>query len=234
MNNTPFQAFLELIKVDQLIEGINKQVARLNDEIAVLDNQKNKMVADLDATSHAVHDAQKAVDSKELDMRTLDGREKEKKHRLENVSGHKEYQSLKSELDAISKQQQELEVVLLEVWHTLETKKKDYEALKASTHTQQIELDGSLKTKEAEKVTLLEQIENHTQERNSKEHNVPQEWLEKYVLMRARVPDPVVPVLNGSCSACFYKVNEQDMQELRRRKLLQCKDCYRFLYLETV
>src|SRR5579872_1030757 len=128
MNSTPFQAFLELVKIDQEIEGFNKAVAKITDETATARMQENRYQAEFALAEQAVRDAQKEVDGKELDMRTLDAREKEKKHRLENVSGHKEYQSLKSELDAIVKQQQELEAVLLEVWHTLESKKKDYEA----------------------------------------------------------------------------------------------------------
>ena len=54
---------------------------------------------------------------------------------------------------------------------------------------------------------------------------------EKYAVMRAKVTDPVVPVIDGSCSACFYKISPQDMQLLARRKLVQCKDCFRLLYL---
>lgn len=72
------------------------------------------------------------------------------------------------------------------------------------------------------------------QDRQSKEQAVPAEWLEKYATMRARVTDPVVPVINGDCSACFYQVSTQDMQQLRHRKLLQCKDCFRLLYLPEV
>jgi predicted nucleic acid-binding Zn-ribbon protein len=45
------------------------------------------------------------------------------------------------------------------------------------------------------------------------------------------VADPIVPVFDGSCSACFYAMTGQDMQELYKNKLLQCRGCYRFVYL---
>ena len=51
-------------------------------------------------------------------------------------------------------------------------------------------------------------------------------------MMRERVSDPVVPILQGGCSACFYKTPEQDLILLKRNKLLQCKNCYRFLFFE--
>lgn len=69
-------------------------------------------------------------------------------------------------------------------------------------------------------------------ERLHKEKGLPEEWLEKYAIMRARINDPVVPVFDGNCSACFYKISVQDMQFLKHRKLIQCKDCFRLLYLE--
>ncbi len=80
---------------------------------------------------------------------------------------------------------------------------------------------------------LTKTIKDRLQERAALEKNVPAEWLEKYASMRSRVPDPVVPVINGHCSACVYKVSDQDMLMLSRNKLLQCKDCYRFLYLPS-
>ena len=49
--------------------------------------------------------------------------------------------------------------------------------------------------------------------------------------MQSRVTDPVVPVQQGSCSACFYDITEQRLVALRRHALLQCEGCYRFLYM---
>src|SRR5579872_5353453 len=122
MNSTPFQAFLELVKIDQEIEGFNKAVAKITDETATARMQENRYQAEFALAEQAVRDAQKEVDAKELDMRTLDAQEKEKKHRLENVTGHKEYQSVKAEIESVAQKQQALEATLLHVWHSLETK----------------------------------------------------------------------------------------------------------------
>ena len=71
------------------------------------------------------------------------------------------------------------------------------------------------------------------EEQEVKIKGIPEEWLEKYSIMRTRVPNPIVSVKNGSCSACFHALTQQDMLNLQRRKLLQCRDCYRFLYIES-
>jgi predicted nucleic acid-binding Zn-ribbon protein len=50
--------------------------------------------------------------------------------------------------------------------------------------------------------------------------------------MKHNVPDPIVPVLNECCSACFYAVLYQDMVKLKKAELLPCRNCYRFLYYD--
>ncbi len=67
-----------------------------------------------------------------------------------------------------------------------------------------------------------------------KETGVPNEWLEKYSHMRLRVIDPVVPVMFGGWSACSYAVTEQELVRLKRKALIQCKGCFRLLYMQEV
>ena len=71
----------------------------------------------------------------------------------------------------------------------------------------------------------------YEQKRPEKEKIVPEEWLEKYTIMKAQVSDPVVPITQETCSACFYALTNQDIICARRGRLLQCKGCYRLLYL---
>lgn len=100
-------------------------------------------------------------------------------------------------------------------------------------HKKKLEEIHVLRQEVQRKIDVFQQeLISKEQARDDKEKCVPDEWLEKYSMMRMRVADPVVPVLNTSCSACFYTVTEQGMQQLSRNQLLQCKECYRFLYLE--
>lgn len=133
----------------------------------------------------------------------------------------------------LKKKQHVLEESLLQAWHVLEAKKKDFE-IKHQEVEATIKRLREVTLKTAEQITdLAKEVEHLNIERAQKEFGVPAEWLEKYALMRSQVTDPVVPVVDGSCSACFYRVLDQDMVMLRRKKLLQCKDCYRFLYIES-
>src|SRR5260221_635295 len=93
-----------------------------------------------------------------------------------------------------------------------------------------ITFDQGILSLEQANAELQQKLNALQQDRPAKEQLVPQEWLDKYASMRSKVENPVVPVAGDSCSACYYMISAPDLQALRRQKLVQCKDCYRFLY----
>lgn len=232
MTQTPFEQFIALVEVDQKINSLNssisshqKKIEALRTELAV-----NKQVCEKAKTKF--DQMRKEVDDKELEMKILDQQESEKKTRLDNVASHKEYQSLKAEIDQLKKKQHDLEEQLMTVWNQLENAKKELDSANNLCQQQEEKLHQEIKQIEEQISKIAAQRDALLQERQQKEPLVPDEWIQKYAIMRAKVTDPVVPVINESCSACFYKVSTQDLQELKRRKLVQCKDCYRLLYLQ--
>lgn len=233
MQETPFTQFLDLIQLDQRIEARNKECQKFIKQLKELQEQDKVQSDAVQLLKHETAHAQKAVDAFELEMKTLDAAEKEKKHRLDNVTNHKEYQSLKHEIDELKKKQHALEEELLAAWHKLEQKKSLLQEKQDTFNKMHGEIQERIAAITQQHDVCKLEVDTLVAQRPAKEEGVPAEWLDKYLMMRAQVPDPVVPVINGSCSACFYKVNEQDLLLLKHKKLLQCKDCYRFLYLPT-
>jgi predicted nucleic acid-binding Zn-ribbon protein len=230
MSETPFQAFIDLIQFDQASLSIEQAIKALQQEIETLKKQEIESNHKFDEVKQKVHDARKEVDELELEMKELDQAEKNKKERLETATDYKQYQSFKNEIEALKRKQHEYEEVLLNAWNRLENAQKEFEIIKKD-HANKIDMLSKEIEKKMQVISGLQtDINERSEQRIIKEKIVPQEWLEKYAMMRSKVSNPVVPVINGSCSACFYKVTEQDLIQLRRRKLLQCKGCYRFLY----
>lgn len=231
MNETPFEQFIALVEVDQKINALNKSIHVLEQENSAQRQIDGSHQAALDKVKQKLHDERKEVDAKELEMKTLDIQEADKKKRLDTVANHKEYSSIKGEIDQLKKEQHILEDSLMQAWNRLETAKKEVDSAAASyeqNHKKSLEVIA-LNDQKISEINI--QITALIADRHEKEKNVPAEWLEKYAVMRARVSDPVVPVVDGNCSACFYKISAQDLQFLNRRKLVQCKDCFRLLYL---
>ena len=179
--------------------------------------------------SKRVFQFKKRVDEQELEMKSLDQKEKEKKQRLEHLADYKEYQAIKAEIEAIQRVQVDQEQFVLDAWNQLEhaqqalqKKTKEYEEQLLQLH----EKEQVLQTKSAH---LIDEISTLTAQREEKEVGVPAEWLEKYTMMRARVADPVVEIFHQSCSACSHIITQQEMIRAKRGALVQCQNCYRLI-----
>jgi predicted nucleic acid-binding Zn-ribbon protein len=234
MAEFPLNSFIDLITFDQSILSLEKAMEQNNKEIIDLKQEINVIAQEVHQSKGTVHDLRKQVDEHELTMKELDAQAKERKARLESASNPKEYSALRHEIESIKQKQHDYEETLLDAWKLLEGAQQGLEAAAARHVQQSQELAKKITEKEQDNKQLQEQLKSLQQERPAKEKIIPQEWLDKYATMRSRVPDPVVPVNGDSCSACYYMISAPDMQALRRNKLIQCKDCYRFLYLPAM
>jgi predicted nucleic acid-binding Zn-ribbon protein len=234
MSDHPFLRFIDLVNFDQKIHSLETEKKSILSATASLKNQEEEYARDLDEMNKRVFQLKKKVDEQELEMKSLDQKEKDKKQRLERLADYKEYQAIKAEIEAIQQMQVDREQLVLDAWHQLENaqhslqkKTKEHEVLLQQLHEKMQELE----TKAAH---LSDEIANLTTQRAGKETNVPAEWLEKYTMMRARVPDPVVEIFHQSCSACSHLITQQEMIRAKRGALLQCQNCYRLLYAPEI
>jgi len=232
MNGNPFEVFIDLVNFDQKTVGFQKSIEKIKKEIDILKEQQKELESDMQNSKYALHELQKDVDMRELEMSELDLMESDKKKRLDQTSNQKEYISIKKEIENISKKRHESEDPLLDAWNKLEVSKQTFKEKESSYDKKMIDLNKKIEEKEKELSQLQIDLKGHNKQRRDKEKLVNPEWLEKYSLMHSRVSNPVVVVQQGSCSACFYKVTSQLLIELRKRKMVNCKGCYRFLYLE--
>jgi len=226
----PFDYFIDLINFDQKLHLCELDIKKQEQEIVQLQDQKKSLDLELHKAKNELHDAKKLVDEKELEMKELEMRESDKKKRMDRVSNQKEYQSIKHELGTITSSQLALEDSLIAAWNQFEIAQNKFDKHESEYAQAVNDLDAQIIQQKVVLKELQEQLSEKKKIRSSKEESVPEEWLEKYMIMRARVSDPVVPVVDGSCVSCFNPVTGQDIISINRNKLLQCKGCYRFLY----
>jgi predicted nucleic acid-binding Zn-ribbon protein len=232
MNEYPLSKFIDLIEYDQSIVAAEKEKTALQHDLHKHKNEFDVLQTSLENAKLHLHEVRKEVDVKEREMADLDEQEKRKKERLENATSQREYESLKHEIEAIKKKQHGLEEGLVAVWRAFEIAQKETEEKKTFCVQRSAQLDVVIQ-EIMKKIEVIDaKIEELLGVRSQKEEGIPGEWLEKYASMRLKVSNPVVPVQNGSCSACFYQVSQKDLAELRKNKLIVCRDCFRLLYLE--
>jgi len=233
MKQDPFGTFIELIKFDQETISLDKTIKKNQSEFQELKNQKKSVEDAIESIHTQMIQARKFVDEKELEMKDLDAQEKDQKKHLDNAHNQKEYESAMSEIAALKEDQLHLEDELIAAWNKLETIKKKYNHKKDSAQEEIIEIEKQITQKEQEIQEVQKQIATRDSERDDKYTGIPEEWLERYKAMRGRVSNPVVPVADGtSCGGCFYIIPPQDMARLEKKALLQCKACYRLLYMK--
>lgn len=234
MQKDPFSLFIDLVNVDRTIFELTQAKQEAEHEIGILQEQEKKLNADVAHAKEQAHDAKKKVMAVELAIKELDADELKKKSQFERVSGQKEYYAVQAELEQLNTKRLQLEDDLMTAWHTAESAERDYlkNQTRASEHLHK--LAEAIGAKEQEKKVTQARIDEHIAQRDDKERGVPEDWLATYVSMRSQVADPVVPDENGMCSVCMYPITGADMAALRRHTLVQCKGCFRLLYLASM
>lgn len=232
MSENPFSAFIDLITLDQKIRTAHDQIIQFKNGMQAYTDQKNELIDRFEKFKEHVKELRKMVDAQELEMKVLDEQEKAKKERLDQSSNAKEYQSLKKEIDHLKHEQHDFEAKLMGIWNKLEVAQKELQEQQAGFDSKLEEIHTAISERQTNVDQLQKELDTLQKERPTKEVGVPEEWLEKYTHMRMQVADPVVSVMRGGCSACFYTITDQELLRLKRRALVQCKGCFRLLYME--
>lgn len=231
MNNFPIEKFLGLVELDRSIVQLDSTLEKLNQDVQEARRQYEQIAEFVQKALDLEKEQRKRVDELELRMSELDDIRTQKLDKLDTASNEKEYIALKNEIDATKQEQHELEAELLSGWKSYESARIEHQRKAQEAQSKQDTLDTTIQEKMKEVDRVKSERATVEGQRPQHKEGIPEEWLEKYALMHKQVADPVVPVENEICTACFYNVLKQDMIDLGRRKMLQCRDCFRFLYL---
>lgn len=234
MSKSPFDLFIDLIRFDQTLYETEKEIIALETEVEELEDQLVAFKGLFEKEQAKLHDLKKEVDMQELEMKTLDEKGKSIQKRFSEASNNKEYIALKKETEEVQQQQMDAENQLIAAWNNLENAQKSVVEKEKEYHSQKEIFEQQMAEKQAKVDVLEAQFQQEQKGRTAKEEGVPEEWIEKYERMRNSVPDPVAAVDEQDCKACFHTLTNQEMAHLKRKKLLQCKGCYRFLYIDYV
>ena len=232
MYKNSLDLFIKLISFDQSLVKTQKEIGEITGSLDACNKELVNLSTSLEKSSEQVKKLKMEVDSKELEMKILDEKEKSGKERLASVSNDKEYQALKREIEQSKQKQHDYEDILVAVWANYESAQKDLDQKKQKFEEEKEEIERVITEKEERLSVLSKIVETHSQERSVKQEDIPEEWLTLYKRMSSAVPNPVVEVVRGSCTACFYKIPHQDLLTLENSELPSCKGCYRLLYVK--
>lgn len=232
MKEYPFQALIHLVEFDQSIVAVERTVASVTKERDLFLAKREALMADVEAAHAVVFECNKAVHEQELVMKDLDAQERMAKERLETAANNKQYVALQGEIVLLKKAQHDMEQHVLSAWSRLEMQQASYALKKEQVEKEVRLLQDNIACKQEEIDRLVTQINNLRSERPGKVVQVAQDWLDKYEHLGSRVSDPVVAIDTNACPACSQELTSQDIMRLKRGALLQCRGCFRLLYLK--
>jgi len=213
-------------KIFKLKSDIDSTKKSLNDDSVLI----SKLKVLLESKKQLCAQLQKNVDFFELDSKTFEEDEKAKSLKLDSIKNQKEYKSLAAEVEHVRKERVKFEDQITEAWYNLENAEKEYEAENLKIVEKEELLVKDMEAKTAIINEAIAALDILNEERLTISSRIPADWLSKYDRMRHSVDDPIVAVINGSCSSCYYAVLQQDYLRLKKSGVLPCRSCYRFLY----
>lgn len=234
LSHQTLKSFIDLVTFDQRFIELQKKISNIQID---LDKNKQQQVVEqqrLEQVATKKNELQKAIHAQELSLSELQEQEQRLAKNLEALSSPKEYDAALKEMDNLRFSRATLEQKLTQQMNKMQTIEKEYAAAVAQSQELFASLHTAFELGQQQIQSLQQELRAIDEQRSEKIVGIPADWMDMYELMRGRVADPVVPLLQDSCSICFYAVTPRDLQLIRRSAIIQCKDCYRFLYETTV
>lgn len=229
---TPYHFFITFAQADGAFiqalgerDKMSQKISELERQIAQATERK------IQAHAHVLQ-ARKEHALKDLELKTITEHCRRASERLEKTTCSREYMSAQQELDRLLPKKEMLETAFIELWEALEKLELQYEQLVKK-------LLYEAEQNEIQRQEILEHrarcehaLSNFDATRLHARSRVPAEWITTYDMMRTRVSNPVVSVVGESCGGCVFNISAHEMQRIKKRQLVTCKQCFRILYSE--
>jgi predicted nucleic acid-binding Zn-ribbon protein len=225
-----WQYVKDLVECDKNITSLGEDIENSSKHIRNDQATISSLEAAIVEKTKVLFSSKKNLELKELDIKTLQEQEQHKRENLDVVKDQKEYKALEREIDYLNIKRSTIQDETLHQWITLEKQTLAFEEEKKSAEEKVKIAHSSISIKKDHVATIEVKYQQAIQQRLLIVPHIPAEWLTKYDRMKSTVPDPVVPVENDHCSACFYSILYQDLVRLKQSNILLCRNCYRFLY----
>jgi uncharacterized protein len=230
MAGISFDAFINLVKIDKELYQLSQEKDALVKEREQLGHNLKTLDDEIERDCESAYAIKKSIADQELELRTIDSKERERKEQLADASTAREYFLIEQELKDIKKRKSFHEEQLFALWQKLEGTQQQHEQLVKQVPARKQQIQDTINSIDRRFISLDAHIKDYTQERNAYYKQADPELLSVYETMKEQVHNPVVPLKNNTCPVCFYMVTQHDLQTISKGQLLRCKDCYRLLY----
>jgi len=230
MDYSEVKKFLVFVEINSEINELESDKILVEKEITKAETLIQHYTSQISNNNVRLSAKNKNYHSLELDLKTVNSQESDKKLKLERISNSREFFAVHQELEEIIKKKSTLEAAYLNSWQEVETLEKEFTEVNKN-----LELTVATELKEVENFRRrMKSIENQLRDLVKRKDEsvklVDSELLGQYTSMKQSTKNPVVKVKRDSCGGCFYLLSRQDLLSIEQHKLIRCKNCYRIIY----
>lgn len=221
----------KLVALDDQINTTKKEMATAQDEYAQKTTYITKRAAQADSLKSRAKEMHKEIDCLTLNVTEAQAEFERKNAMLGTLTHAKEYNALETELAGLERRitgMQKKIVTLRDQHDTAELEYADMADALVADEAKVADIKAHTNEIVGKCASRIAELELLWKEQFAK---VPPALSATYAQLRARVPNPVVPVVSSSCSACFEGLLHQDSTALTEKTVIRCRSCYRFLFL---
>jgi uncharacterized protein len=209
---------------DRLDRG-PKQVRARTALVAQAEEQLAKAQADIKA-------ARVALDQKQLQLKTGEGKIIDLKVKLNQSNTNREYQAFRDQIAADEMANSVLADEILEAMEKVDVMKAglpEHERNVAKAKDELAKLQQQIRAEEDSLKTDTKRLE---EELKTAENALPDDFRDVYKrVIKAKGEDAMASVEGGSCGGCYQQLTTNMLNEINMGRVVLCKSCGRVLYL---
>jgi hypothetical protein len=173
-----------------------------------------------------------ALDQKQLQLKSGEGKIGELKVKLNQANTNREYQALRDQIAADEMANSVLADEILEAMEKVDVQKANIPESEARVAKAKEELAKTQQQLRAEEDTLRSETKRLEAQLLETEKALPDDFREMYLrVAKAKGPDSMAAIENGSCGGCFQQLTINVVNEINMGRVVMCKSCGRVLYL---
>ena len=220
------------------LHRMHRQLADLRDrlaagprQIAAFKGQLAAGEAGLASATDAVKQARLAADSKQLQLRTAESKQRDLEAKLNACKTNREYQTLREQIAADLMATKVLEDEILEALERIDSLKKEVPVAEQKAARARKLLAGKEDEVRAEKALLDVEVGRIEESLAAAERELPSDVLEPYRrAVKTRGADGMAPIDGESCGGCFQRITDKMMSDILLGRMVICRSCGRVLY----
>ncbi len=228
------QHFIRYVELDNRIQRISKELQSIAEKLKECEAQKAEITGQTRTALQKVHDKRKELDGYELELKAIQEDLSHKRKKLSNAQNPKEFFSLEHEIADLEKKQTPLEDLGIAAMGVLEALQNVAREIQEREPGLLAEVDQEIEALKADERHLEPLKGSLMYEMEETAQLIDPEELKRYAEMKEKVHNPIVPIIKGSCSGCFYALSKQQMVDAQNGQLVRCQDCHRLLYSPQV